>query len=71
MSELDRLLSHLDLVAVDANRNGPASVDTDVVLELCEQLANSLLGIGAAGPAARWRTLSIVGPSLTQLAPAL
>ena len=71
MSELDRLLSHLELVAVDANRNGPASVDPDVVLELCEQLANSLLGIGAAGPAARWRTLSIVGPSLTQLAPAL
>ena len=71
MNEIDRLLSHLDLVAVDANRNGPASVDPDAISALCEKLANSLLGICATGPAARWRTLAIVGPSLAQLAPAL
>ena len=71
MNEIDRLLSHLDLVAADANRNGPTSVDPDAISALCEQLANSLLGIGATGPAARWRTLSIVGPSSSQLAPAL
>ena len=71
MNEIDRVLSHLDLVAVDANRNGPSSIDPDAISALCEQLANSLLGIGATGQAARWRTLAIVGPSLTQLAPAL
>ena len=71
MNEIDLQLSHLDLVAADANRVGPTSVDPDAISALCEQLANSLLGIGATGPAARWRTLSIVGPSPTQLAPAL
>ena len=71
MNEIERLLSQLDLVAADANRDGPNSVDPDAISALCEQLANFLLGIGATGPAARWRTLSIVGPSPTQLAPAL
>jgi len=71
MNEIYLQLSHLDLVAADANRDGPTSLDPDAISALCEQLANSLLGIGATGPAARWRTLSIVGPSPSQLAPAL
>ena len=71
MNETDQLLSELDLFAATSSLDGPTSGDPDAISALCEQLANSLLGIGATGPAARWRTLSLVGPSPTQLAPAL
>ena len=71
MNDIDQLLGNFELIAATSSLNGATSVDPDAISELCEQLANSLLGIGATGPAARWRTLAIVGPSLAQLAPAL
>ena len=71
MNEIDQLLSEIELIAATSSLNGANSVNPDAISQLCEQLANSLLGIGATGPAARWRTLAIVGPSLAQLAPAL
>ena len=71
MNEIDQLLSELDLFAASSSLDGPDSVDPEAISELCERLANSLLWIGATGQAARWRTLAILGPSPTQLAPAI
>ena len=71
MNEIDQLLSELDLFAASSSLHGPDSIDPEAISELCERLANSLLWIGATGQAARWRTLAILGPSPTQLAPAI
>ena len=71
MNEIDQLLSELDLFAASSSLDGPDSVDPEAISELCERLANSLLWIGATGQAARWRTQAILGPSPTQLAPAI
>jgi tetratricopeptide (TPR) repeat protein len=83
MTELDQLLDRLELALADADHNGahagdgvpPGDAvhprDSATIASLCEQLANTLLGLGATGPAARWRTLALIEPSLAELAPAL
>lgn len=71
MEELDDLLRALDLAVANPAPAKPPPVDNGAIGALCEQLANTLLGLGATGPAARWRTLSLVDPSHAELAAAL
>ena len=71
MEAFEGLLDSLELAIANASRREALNVDNDSICVLCDQLANCLLGVGATGLAARWRTLSLVDPSPSELAAAL
>lgn len=71
MEEIESLLQALDLAVANPAPTRPPPVDNGSIAALCERMANTLLGLGATGPAARWRTLSLVDPSQAELAAAL